>query len=190
MNFWMIATIVLALACIVLAILWIQEQRSGELHARQLENERRASERSLTRLKSDQARRAEEMALLRRELEILRDRVRWLEKDVSERAERYRTAVERGQREEKRRMAAERDLSAVRMREDQLEKQRTMLTHERESLLSERTEMERFYSDLLRESEETIVKLQGTQARHTKRKAEVLEDQVTLEEAMGQPPVQ
>ena len=44
--------------------------------------------------------------------------------------------------------------------------------------------MERFYSDLLRESEETIAHLQGAQNNKRKRKVEALTNQITLEEAM------
>lgn len=184
MNAWMIAAIVFLLTAVVLGILLAMEMRNGELRTRQLENDNRALQRQASRLKTGEQRRQEEMTLLKRELALQLDKAAQMEQEGGERAERYREVVERAQREEKRRMQAERELNAMRMREEQLEQQREALSHEKATLIVERREQQHMYEEIIRENEDTIVRLQS-QNQKRKRKIDVLEDQVTLNDLLG-----
>ncbi|MBQ8088724.1 MAG: hypothetical protein IJ074_02675 [Clostridia bacterium] len=186
MSSWMIISTILLLACAVLAVLWLREQRDKQFHIQQLYNDIRALERSVSRLKNDQARRGQELALLRRELELERERGDSLVTESGDRTALYQEAVERAQSEEKRRIEAERGISAMKMREELLEKQRVELKRQKEELLVEQNEQARVFQEILHDQEETIARLQGAQAKK-KRKPAVLEQQVTLDEVLDAP---
>jgi len=88
-------------------------------------------------------------------------------------------ACQQVRREEARRIEAEKSVYAGRMRIDLLEK-------EVSALQREQTAQELLYQDILRDREETIARLQEPTKKRIRKRPEVLDQQITLNDLLGE----
>lgn len=175
MNYWIIITGVLILICIFLATVY-RQQRRQLLSLKQQDSDASTLQREVDRLRTDSLRRRRENASMQRELEQEQDRNDALEEDLN----RCMHQLEESQRHlaasDKRRIEAEKSVYAERIRRDLLE-------GELKQARAELTAQEKLYQDILKEREETIVRLQE-QHRRPKKKVPVMEQQISLNDIL------
>lgn len=175
---WMTIAAVLAFACAVLAVRYINLNRRL-----QQQNEQAADLETLRReiraVRGEDVRRRREVASLRRALEDEQDNADALVRDLEYAEEKLREAVRLAEQADARRIRTEKDVYAHRMRADLLEKQIAQLNQEQ-------INQEKLYQDILKERDAQIARLQDSQPRRKpRRRADVLEDQISLDELFG-----
>lgn len=175
---WMIIAALLAFACAVLAVQYISLNR----HLQQ-QNEQAADVEALRReiraVRGEDVRRRREIASLRRALEEEQANSDALAQDLEYAEDKLREAIRLAEQADARRIRTEKDVSAHRMRADLLEKQIAQLNQEQ-------INQEKLYQDILRERDAQIARLQESQPkRKVRRKPDVLEDQISLDELFG-----
>ena len=175
---WMTIAAVLAFACAVLAVQYIRlNKRLQQQDARNADVE--ALRREIRVVRSEDVRRRREIASLRRALEDEQENSDALAQDLEYAEEKLREAVRLAEQADARRIRTEKDVSAHCMRADLLEKQIAQLNQEQ-------INQEKLYQDILRERDAQIARLQESQPkRKARRKADVLEDQISLDELFG-----
>ena len=177
MNYWIIVSAALALACIALII--INRQQRGELlQRREQELDTDELRRQTSRIRSDNARRRREIAALHRALEAEQDHSDALECALEELRTRISDAEQRAEQADARRIGLEKEIAAGRMRAGLLEQQLRQA-------MEEQNAQEQLYQDIIRERDETIVRLQDAQPkRKPRKKPEILGQQITLGEIL------
>ena len=178
MNAWMIVSIVLAAVCAALIVYCVQQQSRLKGQEEQQES-LEAARQEVLNVRSDDVRRRREIAALHRALENEQEHSEHLERELDELYFRLEDAQKRQEQAEARRIRAEKEVYAGRMRSDLLEKQI-------EQLRQEQLNQEKLYQDILSERESQIAQLQEGQAkRRVRKKSEVLDQQVTLNDILG-----
>ena len=178
MNGWMIATSVLAAVLIVLLcvclylISRLRESRSGA-------DELTSLQQALYSARSECVRCRRELDEAYDDLEEEQARSVSFESAYFNQLALTEQALQRVQVEEARRIEAEKSVYAGRMRIGLLEK-------EVATLQSEQTAQELLYQDILREHEETIARMQEPAKRRTKKKPEIFDQQITLNDLLGE----
>jgi len=175
--YWMIAAAVLALGCAALGIFCgllkrqLRTRTDQESAVAELEREVRIA-------RGGDIRRRREIARLHQALDEEEAAVDAL----TEETERLREALEESERRtraaELRRTAAEKEIYAGQMKLRLLEKQA-------EDTEQAMRAQEQLYQDILREREAAIARLQEGQKRKQRKKPEVLEQQITLDDLLG-----
>ncbi len=89
-----------------------------------------------------------------------------------------RYADQRTQSAEAHRIAADRDAAAANMRA-------TLLENQLDRLQKEQAEQEQIYQDILREREDELARLREAHRPRARRKAEALDQQISLDELLG-----
>ena len=178
MNGWMIATGVLAavltaLLCVCLYLInRLRESRSGAVELTSLQQ-------ALYSARSECVRCRRELDEAYDDLEEEQARSVSFESAYFNQLALTEQALQRVQAEEARRIEAEKSVYAGRMRIGLLEK-------EVATLQSEQTAQELLYQDILREHEETIARMQEPAKRRTKKKPEIFDQQITLNDLLGE----
>jgi len=175
---WMIIAAVLALACAVLAVQYISLNRRLQQQDAQAADVE-ALRREIRAVRGEDVRRRREIASLRRALEEEQENSDALAQDLEYAEDKLREAVRLAEQADARRIRTEKDVSAHRMRADLLEKQIAQLNQEQ-------INQEKLYQDILKERDAQIARLQDNQPkRRARRKPDVLDQQVTLDELFG-----
>lgn len=175
--YWIIAAAVLAAACAGLACLCVRLRRRAAGLAQQL-NDGEAMRRELRALQEINARRLQDAGSLRRALQSAQDHAAALKESMDDLRSQLRYADQRAQSAEARRIAADRDAAAANMRA-------TLLENQLDRLQKEQAEQEQIYQDILREREDELSRLREAHRPRTRRKAEVLDQQISLDELLG-----
>lgn len=176
MNAWIIISAVLLIACAALTAGCaklrglLREQKVNDETAEMLERENK-------RLRNENARRQRECATLRRALEAEQDHGDRLHQALDAQTEIARQAQQQAENADAKRVAAEKDIYAGRMRIDLLER-------EIDQMQKEQLAQEQLYQDIFRDHQETIAKLQDQQKRRTRKKPDVLDQQITLSDIL------
>lgn len=147
------------------------------MRMREQQTDAGAFEREMDRLRSDNLRRRRETASLQRALEQEQDRSDAFEDALRQCEGRLRDAEDRLNTEERKRIAAEKEVYAGQMRAGLLERQLRQA-------VEEQTAQEQLYQDILKEREETIAKLQEQQRHRPRKKNVILDQQVTLSDIL------
>lgn len=179
MNGWMIAAIALSVAAAALAVFCFRMRKQlKERDARDVEMS--SLQQETYALRGENARARREIAALYRALEEEQDRSDAFEEAYNEQRSLLHQAGQQADRAEARRIEAEKDIYAGRMRISLLEQQI-------EAMQREQLAQEQLYQDILREKEETIFQLQNQQPKYRpKKKNDLLEQQqVTLDDILG-----
>lgn len=175
---WMIVAAVLAAACAVLAANCVRLNRSLQQQDAQA-SEAEELRREIRAVRGEDVRRRREIAVLRRALEDEQENSDALAQDLEYAEEQLREAVRLAEQADARRILAEKDVSAQRMRNDLLEKKIDQLNREQFN-------QEKLYQDILKERDAQIARLQdGQPKRRARRKPDVLDDQVSLDDLIG-----
>lgn len=175
--YWIIAAAVLAAACAGLACLCVRLRRRAAGLAQQL-NDGEAMRRELRALQEINARRLQDAGSLRRALQSAQDHAAALKESMDDLRSQLRYADQRAQSAEARRIAADRDAAAANMRA-------TLLENQLDRLQKEQAEQEQIYQDILREREDELARLRETHRPRARRKAEALDQQISLDELLG-----
>lgn len=176
MNYWIIISVLLAMAAVFVTVVY-RQQRRQLLQMKERESDVGTFEREVDRLRADNLRRRREAASMQRALEQEQDRSDAFEDALRQCEDRLRDAENRLDAAERRRIQAEKEASAGQMRAGLLEKQL-------KQALAEQSAQEQLYQDILKEREETIAKLQEQQRPRSRKKAAVLDQQVTLNDIL------
>ena len=175
--YWIIAAAALAAACAGLIWRCARLRRQiGALEERLAGAE--ASRRELRALQDVNARRLQDAGSLRRALQSARARADALEDSLDDLRGQLRYAGQRAQSAEERRAAADRDAAAANLRA-------TLLENQLDRLQREQREQGQIYQDILREREEELSRLREARRPRGRRRGDVLDRQVTLEEWLG-----
>lgn len=179
MNYWIIVSAILGLICVGTCIVYIQQRRELLMRReRDSESEQIRQENEGVRRENVSLRR--EIAALCRDVEEEQRYSGELEAELDAQDERISHAEERADRAEARRTEAEKEIYASRMRAEQLAQQLKQCHQEQLA-------QEQLYQDIIRERDLTIAKLQeNPQKRRTKKKVEVLDQQITLDDLFNQ----
>lgn len=178
MNYWVIVSALLALVCAGTCIVYIQ-QRKELLTRKEHDSEAELLRQECESIRRENVSLRREIAALCRDIENEQDYSADLEAELDAQDKRLADEMERADRAEARRTEAEKEIYASRMRAEQLAQQLKQ-SHQ------EQLAQEQLYQDIIRERDLTIAKLQESpQKRRTKKKVEVLEQQITLEDLLG-----
>ena len=176
MNGWMIATGVLAVAFIALLCITLhmhrklRESESGAVELTSLQQ-------ALYSARSDCVRCRRELDDVYDDLEEEQARSVSFESAYFNQLALTEQAMQQARTEEARRIETEKSVYAGRMRIGLLEK-------EVAALQSEQTAQELLYQDILREHEETIARLQEPAKRKPRKKPDMLDQQITLNDLL------
>lgn len=177
LNIWTIAAIVFAVLCGLLAAAAARMNRQ----LRQQESDVQEQEelrRELQAARHDEMRRRRENGALHRALEAERRYSAELEQALNLQTEQVAEAERLADIAEKRRIAAEKDLSANQMKIRLLERQI-------DELEAGQLTQDQIYQELLRDHEMTIAHLQDQQKRRTsRRKSDILDQQISLNDLL------
>lgn len=174
----MIVAAVLAAVCAVLAANCVRLNRSLQQQDAQA-SEAEELRREIRAVRGEDVRRRREIAVLRRALEDEQENSDALAQDLEYAEEQLREAVRLAEQADARRILAEKDVSAQRMRNDLLEKKIDQLNREQFN-------QEKLYQDILKERDAQIARLQdGQPKRRSRKKPDVLDDQVSLDDLIG-----
>lgn len=178
MNIWMIIAAALAAACAALSAVCIhkttqlKEQAARAVDAEELRHEIRV-------VRGEDVLRRREIAALHRALDEEQDRSDAILQELEDVYDQARAAEARAEQADARRIRAEKEVYASRMRTDLLEKQIAQLQ-------TEQINQEKLYQDILRERDAQISRLQENQPKRRPRKrTDVLDQQVSLEDVLG-----
>lgn len=175
MIYWIIAAALLALGCAVVGARCVRQRRM--LAERDAENERLRIEADGIRRENVDMRR--EIAALCRDVEEEQRYSDQLNEELDAQFQRLLDAEQRAERAEMRRTDAEKEIYAGRMRAEQLQQQLRQ-AHD------EQLAQEQLYQDIIRERDQTIAALQDRlHKRHKKKKTEVLDRQITLDDILS-----
>lgn len=178
MNYWMIVSVLLALVCAGTCIVYIQ-QRKELLLRKEHDGEPEQLRQEIDHYRRENVSLRRETAALYRALEDEQKYSDELDREFDEQYERLVHAEQRAERAEARRTEAEKEIYAGRMRANLLERQL-------KELQDNQLAQEQLYQDIIRERDLTIAKLQESQPkRRPKKKPDILEQQVTLEDLLG-----
>lgn len=178
LNIWMIAAAVLAVACAVLAAVCIQKNNRLKISEEQAVDAEELR-REIRVVRGEDVLRRREIAALHRALDDEQDRSDAILQELENVYEQARAAHARAEQAEARRIRAEKEVYAIRMRTDLLEKQISQLNQELSN-------QEKLYQDILRERDNQIARLQeGQSKRRVRKKPDVLDQQVSLEDLLG-----
>ncbi len=172
---WIILSAALTAACAALAAVCARQRRLLRGQARKSDAGRESERRELRALRDENERRIRAFASLRQALDGERLRAESLEDAVAAAEAREAEANDRARRAEARRAEADRDAAAAGMRAGLLEKQVERLTREQRA-------QEQIYQDILREREEELDRLRESVKRRQRRRSEVLDQQITLDD--------
>ena len=175
----MIAVATLLFIIVALSIAFAH-QRSEVQRLRGVEERARKNEEELQFLREENVRQRREAASIERALNAQQQRTEDLLDELDEMDRALERAQQRIRNAEARMSDAEKDVFASRMRVGQLEKQL-------EKARREQLNQDRIYQDILRERDDTIARLQEAQPRRrTKKKIDVLDQQITLNDILGE----
>lgn len=171
-NYWMIASMVLALAfiaaCIMLLCQW-----------KRMRAEREQSQAEAEHLRAENIDLRRELSALEREFEEEQQYSDSLNEEIDAQKEELQRAAERVTQAEIRRTDAEKEIYAGRMRLDQLQQQLKQ-SHE------EQRAQEQLYQDIIHDRDQTITQLQDKlHKRSRKKKPEILDQQITLDDILS-----
>lgn len=173
MNYWMVASIALALGLAAACIAMLLKER-------QMRAQREQARVETDHLRMENIELRRELGALERDLESEQRYSDSLEQKITVQQEELQRAAERVAQAEIRRTDAEKEIFASRMRLDQLQQQLKQ-SHD------EQNAQEQLYQDIIRDRDQTIAQLQEKlHKRSKKKKQDVLDQQITLDDLLSQ----
>lgn len=176
MNYWMIATALLALLAVVLLAVCARQRRQIEARRAQ-QSDADALRREQYAPRNENLRLRGENVAIHRALEAEQDHGDHLQDALEVQQTRTEEALRRADRADARRIEAEKSAAAAGMRARLLESQC-------DQLQKEQLAQERLYQDILKEREETIARLQDQQKRRPRKRNDVLDQQISLNDLL------
>lgn len=176
MNPWIILSAALALLCAALIYICVRLQRQVQEAILQAQSNSTLRQ-DFSRLKSECARWQRDSAALQRALQAEQERADDLQLEIDQTDDQLKRALEKAECAEHRRIETEKEVYAEKMRVELLERQ---IERSQQEFLSS----ERLYQNILQEQEQTIARLQDQQKRRTRRKPEVLEQQISINDLL------
>ena len=164
----MIASIALAAAFIAACIgLLVQRKR--------MRAERMQHQQEIEQIRAENIGFRREIGALERDLEAEQHYSDSLRQEIDDQKEELLRAAERVENAENRRTVAEKEIFASRMRLEQLQQQL-------DQAHAEQNAQEQLYQDIILDRDQTITRLQDRLHKRKKKKTEVLDQQITLED--------
>ncbi len=174
MLYWILAATGLICAIAVGIAIW-QRRRIGQYEARDAECEQIRIDIEGIRRENIDLRR--EIAALNRDLDEEQAYSDSLAEEIDHQQAQLQHAMQRAENAETRRTDAEKEIYAGRMRISQLEQQL-------KQAYKEQANQEQLYQDIIRDRDQTIQKLQENSPKRRKKKPDILDQQITLDDIM------
>ena len=168
MDYWMIASIALGTAFVAACIVLICQ-------GRRMKRERMLFQQETDQLRGENIGFRREVGALEREFEEEKRYSESLEQKIDAQNEELQRMSDRVTQAENRRTDAEKEVYARRMQIEQLQNQ-LQQSH------AEQTAQEQLYQDIIRDRDQTISNLQEKLHKRKKKKTEILDQQITLED--------
>ena len=176
MNYWIIAAVLLALTVAALLVVCARQRRQIDAQ-RVRQNDAETLQREQYALRDENVRLRRENAALHRALEAEQGRSDRLEDALHDQRIRTEEAVQRADRADARRIETEKAVAAAEMRA-------RLLEGHCDRLQKEQLTQEQLYQDILKEREETISKLQDQPKRRPRKRNDVLDQQISLNDLL------